>query len=146
MSFISLHLWQDALTKICSWEYVLCIDLWVQFISANIKENNLQGLSFSIIQVINGMVLLHPGSHYMPLKIRCIQWLNQLSSSSGMFIPVSSLVFDLLEYNTGKEGGKFGEDINFQKSLKVRLNDYFFVCEILASKLQLLSFFSVTLF
>ncbi|KAL8166823.1 hypothetical protein V2J09_008322 [Rumex salicifolius] len=110
---------EDALTKICSWEYVLCIDLWVQFISANIKENNLQGLSFSIIQVINGMVLLHPGSHYMPLKIRCIQWLNQLSSSSGMFIPVSSLVFDLLEYNTGKEGGKFGEAINFQKSLKL---------------------------
>lgn len=113
---------EDALEKICSWEYVMCIDLWVQFVSANIKENNLQGLSYSIIQIINGMDVLFPGPHYMPLRIRCIQWLNQLSSFSGMFIPVSSLVFDLLEYNTGKEGGKCGEAVNFQKALKLPKN------------------------
>lgn len=125
-----LHSWQDALKKICSWEYILCIDLWVQFVSANVRENNLQGLSFSIIQVISGMAVLFPGPRYMPLKFRCIQWLNQLSSSSGIFIPVSSLVLDLLEYNTGKEGGKPGDSVNFQKSLKVGMSTLF-VCEIL---------------
>ena len=34
-----------------------------------------------------------------------IRWLNNLSSSSGVFIPVTSLVLDVLEYKIAKDNG-----------------------------------------
>lgn len=97
---------EEALKKICSWEYVLCIDLWVKFVSVNIKENDLNGLLFSLIQVINGVAKLFVGQRYVPVRVKCIQWLNQLSASSEVFIPVSSLALDILESSNAQEVGK----------------------------------------
>lgn len=97
---------EDALKKICSWEYVLCIDLWVSFVSVNIKDNDLHGLLSSLIQVINGVARLFPGQKDLPLRVKCIQWLNQLSESSGIFIPVSSLALDILDSGNAQEVGK----------------------------------------
>lgn len=110
---------QEAIKKICSWEYANCIDLWVMFISANIRDYDIQPLCYMAIQLINGVANLFPGPRYFPLRLRCIQWLNKLSSSSGIFIPVTSFVLDLLEYKIGKEDGKPGKSINFPPLLKV---------------------------
>ncbi|GAB4854910.1 hypothetical protein Ancab_023497 [Ancistrocladus abbreviatus] len=110
---------KEALKMICSWEYVLCIDLWVKFVSANIRDNDLHGLLFLMIQVINGIAYLFPGPRYLPLRVRCIQWLNHLSSSGGVFIPLSSLVLDILEYKTAKEVGRSEKVDNFPTSLKL---------------------------
>lgn len=90
------------------------------FISANIRDYDLQPLLFMIIQIINGVALLFPGPRYLPLRIKCIQWLNQLSSSSGVFIPVASLVLDVLEHKIGKEGEKSEKAFRFSTSIKVR--------------------------
>jgi nucleolar complex protein 2 len=111
---------QEALKKICSWQYTNCIDLWVMFTAANIRDYDLQPLLFMVIQIINGVALLFPGPRYLPLRLKCIQWLNNLSSSSGIFIPVSSLVLDVLEYKVGKDGGKRGKAFNFLSAVKVR--------------------------
>ncbi|KAM7499175.1 hypothetical protein LguiA_023589 [Lonicera macranthoides] len=110
---------EDAIKKICSWEYANCIDLWVMFISANIRDYDIQPLCYMAIQLINGVANLFPGPRYFPLRLRCIQWLNKLSSSSGIFIPVTSFVLDLLEYKIGKEDGKPGKSINFPSLLKL---------------------------
>ena len=111
---------QESIGKICSWQYTNCIDLWVMFISANISDSSLQHLLFMIIQVINGVAYLFPGLRYFPLRLKTIQWLNHLSSSSGVFIPVASLVLDTLEYKIGKESGKPGKAINISSAIKVR--------------------------
>lgn len=106
--------------KICSWEYVLCIDLWVKYVSINIKENDLHGLLFPLIQVINGVAKLFAGQRYLPLRVKCIQWLNQLSTSSEIFIPVSSLALDILESSNAQEVGKpVKDDVNLSTTLKV---------------------------
>lgn len=115
-------LWaQEALKKIYNWQYANCIDLWVKFISANIRDHDLQPLLYFIIQVISGVAHLFPGPRYFPLRLKCIQMLNQLSLSSGFFIPVSSLVLDSLEYRgSGKADARSGKAFNFSSVLKVR--------------------------
>ncbi|KAL6982357.1 hypothetical protein U1Q18_047282 [Sarracenia purpurea var. burkii] len=109
---------QEAMKKICSWQYINCIDLWVMFISANVRDYELHHIFYLIIQLINGVACLFPGPRYFPLRKKCIQWLNHLSNSSGIFIPVSSLVLDVLEYKMAKEGGKPGKICNFSSVLK----------------------------
>lgn len=85
----------------------------------NIRDYDLQHMLYMMIQLINGVACLFPGPRYFPLRLKCIQWLNHLSSSSGIFIPVASLVLDVLEYKSGKEGGKPGKVCDFSSVLKV---------------------------
>ncbi|KAH9768148.1 Noc2p family [Citrus sinensis] len=110
---------KEAVKKICSWQYANCIDLWVTYISHCIHDYDLQPLLYIIIQIINGMATLFPGPRYLPLRRKCIEWLNHLSSSSGIFIPVTSLVLDVLEYKVSKEVGKPGKDFNFSSAVKL---------------------------
>lgn len=110
---------KEVLKKICSWQFINCVDLWVMFISANIRDYDLHSLLYMIVQVLNGMAHLFPGPRYFPLKVKCIQWLNHLSSSSGIFIPVSSMVLDALEYKVDKEYAKSRMALNFLSALKL---------------------------
>ncbi|KAL0298695.1 UNVERIFIED_CONTAM: Nucleolar complex protein 2 [Sesamum radiatum] len=111
---------KEAVRKICSWEYVNCVDLWVRFISANISDYDLQSLFFMTIQLINGLAYMFPGPRYFPLRLKCIGWLNHFARSSGNFIPLSSLVLDILEYNIVKEGRKAQNAINIASVLKFK--------------------------
>ncbi|XP_052199584.1 protein REBELOTE isoform X2 [Diospyros lotus] len=133
---------KDALKKICSWQCANCIDLWVTFIAANICDYDLHHVFYAIVQLINGVACLFPGPRYFPLRIKCIQWLNLLSSSSGIFIPVASFVLDVLEYKTGKDGGKQGKSFNFSSVLKLPkhlLKSQDFQKECVTSAVELLS-------
>ncbi|KAI4382744.1 hypothetical protein MLD38_008665 [Melastoma candidum] len=110
---------QEAVKKICSWQYVKCLDLWVEYVSANNRDFDLQPLFLAIIQIINGVACLFSGPRYLPLKIMCIQWLNILSRSSGVFIPVTPYTLDMLEYAVGKESGKSVEDVDVSSFLNL---------------------------
>lgn len=110
---------KEALQRICCWEYVNCINLWVGFISRNVGYYDLQTLFFSMVQLINGVVRLFPGPRYFPLRLNCIQWLNDLSTSTGIFIPIASFVLDVLEYKVVGERGKPGPALFFQSILKL---------------------------
>ncbi|XP_057521074.1 protein REBELOTE isoform X2 [Amaranthus tricolor] len=117
---LGLQTKKEALKKICSWEYVLCIDLWVKFVSSNIKDNDLHGLLYILIQVINGVAKLFAGQRYLPVRVKCVQWLNELSASSDVFIPVASLALDILESSNTQEAGKFEKGgVNLSSILKL---------------------------
>ena len=106
----------------------MCIDLWVSLVSVN-KDSDLHGLLFAIIQVIIGVASLFSGQRYFPLKLKCIQWLNDLSSSSGIFIPISSLALDILDSSPLKELAKPSKCVvNLSTTLKVWIcfNSHFF--------------------
>ncbi|CAI0411670.1 unnamed protein product [Linum tenue] len=109
---------KEAVKRICSWQYVNCIDLWVEFISVNIHDYNLLPLLHTMIQIINGVAVLFPGPRYLPLRVKTVQWLNLLSSSCGTFIPVASLALDILEYKIDKEGQNPGKDFNLSSDVK----------------------------
>ncbi|CAI0442836.1 unnamed protein product [Linum tenue] len=110
---------KEAVKRICSWQYVNCIDLWVEFISVNIHDYNLLPLLHTMIQIINGVAVLYPGPRYLPLRVKTVQWLNLLSSSCGTFIPIASLALDILEYKIEKEGQKAGKDFTLSSDVKL---------------------------
>ncbi|KAL3649748.1 hypothetical protein CASFOL_006151 [Castilleja foliolosa] len=110
---------KEAVGKICSWEYVNCIDVWVRFISANIRDYDLHSLFFMAIKLINGVAHMFPGPRYFPLRLKCVEWLNHLASSSGNFIPLASLVLDILEYKVVKEGRNARIAFNIAPLLKL---------------------------
>lgn len=89
---------QESLEKIYNFQYTSCLDLWVKFISANVRDHDLQPLLYLVIQLICGVAHLFPGPRYLPLRLKCIQMLNLLSTSSGVFIPVASLALSALDY------------------------------------------------
>uniref|UniRef100_A0A1J3F087 Nucleolar complex protein 2-like protein n=1 Tax=Noccaea caerulescens TaxID=107243 RepID=A0A1J3F087_NOCCA len=97
---------KEALEKIHSKQYTSCVDLWVNFIAANIQDCDLQPLLYTIVQVINGVATLFIGPRYLLLRVKCIQWLNHLSCASCIFMPIASLVLDMLEYKTTIDGEK----------------------------------------
>ncbi|QCE16025.1 nucleolar complex protein 2 [Vigna unguiculata] len=114
--------WQTkkkVVKTICSWQYINCIDMWVTLISASIHDYDLQPLLYMIVQIINGVALLFPGPRYLPLRLRCIQWLNNLSGSSGVFIPITSLVLDILEYKIAKDSWKPGKVLQPMSTVKL---------------------------
>ncbi|XP_059308314.1 protein REBELOTE isoform X1 [Lycium ferocissimum] len=113
---------KEALQRICSWEYINCINLWVGFIAVNIRDYDLQPFSVTMVQLINGVVGLFPGPRYFPLRLNCIRWLNDLSNSTGVFIPIASFVLDVLEYKIVRGGGKPGPALFFQSVLKLPKN------------------------
>ncbi|XP_073130040.1 protein REBELOTE [Henckelia pumila] len=111
---------KEALKRICSWDYVNCIDLWVRFISTNLRDYDLQSSFFMTVQLIYALALMFPGPRYFPLRLKCIEWLNCLSSSSGNFIPLTSLVLDILEYKVVvKENRKAQNNFNIASVLKL---------------------------
>lgn len=95
--------------------------MWVRFLSANIRDYDLQSLFFMTIQLINGLAHMFPGPRYFPLRLKCVEWLNCLASSSGNFVPLASLVLDILEYKVVKERKNDGNAFNRASLLKVRI-------------------------
>ncbi|KAL0772696.1 hypothetical protein Bca101_037847 [Brassica carinata] len=85
---------KEAVEKIHSGHYTNCLDLWVIFIGANVQDYDLQ-------------------------PVKCIQWLNHLSRTSGIFIPIASLVMDMLEYKTTNDGEKQAKKLEAVSTLKV---------------------------
>uniref|UniRef100_A0A7N0V3M6 Nucleolar complex protein 2 homolog n=1 Tax=Kalanchoe fedtschenkoi TaxID=63787 RepID=A0A7N0V3M6_KALFE len=110
---------KEAVEKICTWEYIFCLELWVEFISANVLDFDLQALLHSMIQIINGVAYLFPGPRYIPLRLKCVRWLNDLSSASRIFIPVASFALDALEYESGKPGTKLQNGFDVSAAIKL---------------------------
>lgn len=92
----------------------------MSFIAANVQGNDLQSLLYTVIQVINGVATLFIGPRYLLLRVKCIQWLNHLSRASGIFIPIASLVLDMLEYKTTNDGEKQKKKLEAVSTVKVR--------------------------
>lgn len=91
----------------------------MNFIAANVQDCDLQPLLYTLVQVISGVAKLFIGPRYLLLRVKCIQWLNQLSRTSGIFIPIASLVLDMLEYNTTNEGEKQRMKLEAVSTVKV---------------------------
>ncbi|KAJ0980424.1 hypothetical protein J5N97_008679 [Dioscorea zingiberensis] len=110
---------KEDLKKISCWQYTLCTNLWVKFLSCNARDHDLQQVLFMLIEVIRGMSHLFPGPRHVPLRLKCVQMLNHLSCSCGVFIPIAGMVFDCLEQKASGSTGTRKECLKFSSLLKV---------------------------
>lgn len=112
---------KEALEKAYSWQYINCLELWVKFLCANASNIDFQPLSYPMAQIVIGVARLVPTACYAPLKLRCTKMLNTLASARGIFIPVASLLFDMLECKEldRTPTGGYGKAFDFSTALKV---------------------------
>ena len=111
---------QEDLRKIDNWQYINCVNLWVRFLCCNYKDYNLNPLFSQVLQVIRGVAHLFPGTRYLPLRLKLVQMLNELSTCSQMFFPIPSLLFDCLEFREVSQKEQTQKTkVNFSSLLKV---------------------------
>ncbi|KAJ1266566.1 hypothetical protein BS78_08G161700 [Paspalum vaginatum] len=134
---------KEDLRKIDNWQYINCVNLWVRFLCCNYKDYNLHPLLSRVLQVIRGVAHLFPGTRYLPLRLKLVQMLNELSTCSQMFFPIPSLLFDCLEFRedsqkaqTQKAKVKFSSLLKVPKSL---LKSREFQEECILSAIQVIS-------
>jgi hypothetical protein len=114
-------LWlQEDLRKIDNWQYINCLNLWVKFLCCNYKDYNIHPLLLQVLQVVRGVAHLFPGTRYLPLRLKLVQMLNELSTCSQIFIPAPSLLFDCLEFREVSQNEQAPKTkVNFSSLLKV---------------------------
>mmetsp|Transcript_43200 Transcript_43200/g.69266 ORF Transcript_43200/g.69266 Transcript_43200/m.69266 type:complete len:788 (+) Transcript_43200:210-2573(+) len=114
---LALHLRAAILSKtaestqsVYSWQYVHCLRLWASVLSAypgkpvadtNAKslsadEQQLRSLIYPLVQITIGTIKLVPTARNFPLRFHCVSILNSLSRASSNYIPVATLLIDVL--------------------------------------------------
>lgn len=112
---------KEAFKKVYSWKFMNCLDVWVKVLCTHSTTDDLQPLAYPLVQIISGVARLVPTARYFPLRVQCAKMLNRLASATMTFIPVASLLVDMLEFkelNRPPTGG-IGKAIDFSITLKV---------------------------
>lgn len=98
-----------------------CLELWTGAVCAYNSEADFKPLAYPLAQIITGVARLAPSARYFPLRLRCVRMLNRIAASTGTFIPVAMLLFDMLEMkelNRAATGGA-GRAVDMRIVLKV---------------------------
>ncbi|KAJ7191601.1 hypothetical protein O6H91_Y523000 [Diphasiastrum complanatum] len=112
---------KEAFKSVYSWQFMNSLSLWVKVVCTYPGKDGLQPLVYPLAQIIGGVARLLPTARYFPLRLHCALLLNKLSSVTNSFIPVSSLLLDMLQFRELHKPptGGVGRAVDFQMILKV---------------------------
>lgn len=112
---------KESFLKVYQWKYIHCLELWTAAICAYSSEPEFRPLAYPLTQIISGAARLVPTARYFPLRLRCIKMLNRIAASTNSFVPVSSLLLDMLEIKELRRPptGGVGKAIDFRTVLRV---------------------------
>ncbi|WWC87628.1 uncharacterized protein L201_002518 [Kwoniella dendrophila CBS 6074] len=104
---------QQAFKSVYNWQFIHCIDFWSQVLSGsaslqNLKDNSglespLKPLIFPLTQISLGVIRLLPSSRYFPLRFHIINSLLRIMSKTGVYIPLSPFLLEILNSNEFKK-------------------------------------------
>ena len=105
---------QKSYQKVYDWQYIFCLELWTSVVCGCSSEEEFRPLAYPLTQIIHGMACLVPSARYFPVRLRCVKMLNCIAEATGTFIPVSSLLLDMLEMKElrGRPDGGVGKAVN----------------------------------
>ncbi|XP_016447201.1 nucleolar complex-associated protein 2 isoform X3 [Nicotiana tabacum] len=112
---------KESFLKVYQWKYIHCLELWTAAICAYSSEPDFRPLAYPLTQIISGAARLVPTARYFPLRLRCIKMLNRIAASTNSFVPVSTLLLDMLEIKElhRPPTGGVGKAIDFRTVLRV---------------------------
>ena len=96
----------DAFGAVYCWQYLHCLKLWVAVLTEACRcaevdstgeQQVLRSLLFPLSQVILGTVRLIPSARYLPWRLHCVRLLQQLAAAAEVFLPTTSILFDVFE-------------------------------------------------
>ncbi|CAN1253369.1 Nucleolar complex-associated protein 2, partial [Linum perenne] len=112
---------KESFRRVYEWKFMNCLELWTSAICAYSSEADFMPLAYPLTQIISGVASLVPTARYFPLRLRCVRMLNRIAASTRTFIPVSTLLLDMLEMkelNRPPTGG-VGKAVDLRTMLKV---------------------------
>lgn len=112
----------NTIKNIYNWQFINSLILWGKVIVEYYNSNSdINLLAYPLIQTIIGVIRLNLVDTFYPLRMRLVNLLNEISRSTGIFIPVSFYLFEILESNHFKEHFKIKEEDKASFSLSVNL-------------------------
>lgn len=84
-------------------------------------KEQLRPLVYPLSQIIDGAARLVPTVRYFPLRLQCVRMLNRLAVATDAFVPVASLLLDMLQFkdlHMSPTGG-VGKGLDFLSMIKV---------------------------
>ncbi|CAI0541173.1 unnamed protein product [Linum tenue] len=118
-AFFLFH--KESFRRVYEWKFMNCLELWTGAVCTYSSEAVFKPLAYPLTQIISGVASLVPTARYFPLRLRCVRMLNRIAASTGTFIPVSTLLLDMLEMkelNRPPTGG-VGKAIDLRTIMKV---------------------------
>ncbi|CAI0544874.1 unnamed protein product [Linum tenue] len=112
---------KESFRRVYEWKFMNCLELWTGAVCTYSSEADFRPLAYPLTQIISGVASLVPTARYFPLRLRCVRMLNRIAASTGTFIPVSTLLLDMLEMkelNRPPTGG-VGKAVDLRTTLKV---------------------------
>ncbi|KAK3154190.1 hypothetical protein QOZ80_2BG0187410 [Eleusine coracana subsp. coracana] len=105
---------EKSYQRVYDWQYIFCLELWTGVVCGCSSEEEFRPLAYPLTQIIHGMACLVPSARYFPVRLRCVKMLNCIAEATCSFIPVSSLLLDMLEMKElrGRPDGGVGKAVN----------------------------------
>jgi len=88
---------KESFATVYSWQYMNCLKAWSAIVAANPAENELRSLIYPLVEVIMSVVRLLPTHRFLPLRLHCVRFLQQLAASAETFIPTTFILLDILD-------------------------------------------------
>lgn len=123
---------KENIFKIYNWQFLNSIRLWFGAIGAYPDKDDLGRLAHPLIEITLGILKFYPQVRYAPFRLHLIEYLNDFSRKSNLFIPVSSLLLEMLgELNFKKKRDKsytkqFDFTINIKVQKQILNTEYFY--------------------
>eukprot|EP00039_Didymoeca_costata_P009682 m.128942 g.128942 ORF g.128942 m.128942 type:complete len:780 (-) comp14568_c0_seq6:1072-3411(-) len=121
---------KDHLKHVYNWQFVYALKVWTKVISGVLKldktnDQELRPLIYPLVQVIMGVIKLIPTSSYFPIRFQCIRMLLDVIQTTGVYIPLSSQIFDTLNVAEMNKRPKpvTGKPLDLQTIIKVNKKD-----------------------
>ncbi|KAI2641043.1 Noc2p family protein [Xylaria nigripes] len=100
-----VHNQNESYKHVYNWQYIHSLDFWSCVLSEHCnslreaeagKESQLRLLIYPLVQVTLGAMRLIPTATYFPLRFHMIRSLLRISRSTGTYIPVASVLLEVL--------------------------------------------------
>ncbi|EDO03660.1 hypothetical protein SS1G_06141 [Sclerotinia sclerotiorum 1980 UF-70] len=106
---------KESYKQVYNWQYVHSLDFWSTVLAEHCnslkeaetgKESQLRPLIYPTVQVTLGAMRLIPTSTYFPLRFHLIRSLLRLSRATGTYIPLASVLLEVLNSAEMKKSPK----------------------------------------
>ena len=98
---------KENIFKIYNWQFLNSIRLWLSAIGAYPDKNDLGRLAHPLIEITLGILRFYPNVKYAPFRLHLIEYMNDFSRKSGVYIPVTAYLLEMLgEFNFKKKRDK----------------------------------------
>ncbi|EPS35089.1 hypothetical protein H072_11607 [Dactylellina haptotyla CBS 200.50] len=106
---------KESYKQVYNWQYVHSLDFWSRVLATHCdglkqaekgKQSPLHPLIYPLVQVTLGAARLIPTAQYFPLRLHLIRSLIRLSRHTGVYIPLASIILEMLSSNEMKKAPK----------------------------------------